>query len=471
MISIPAKTIKQTIIEILQTDDLSRDFLISESCRQGHKKQSVARTLLTLRDAGLVAIDGDTCRLRVEGMTVPERARDDQEKESLRSELSYTTRLYKEACRANAIEDYLIDTLREGLRAYEPIVPSLMPPPDEKKTEEVVVLHMGDLHSGEVVDRQETGGLFEYNIDIERILLQQLAETVVNLCRVKLSGYYLPKLVVFLLGDMVSTNIHNVLRSSTLTVVDSLLETAGLLGQFFSDLIPQFEIEVVCIPGNHGRTTDKPEYKRRYANWDFVLYHFLDIIFRFQSNITFHVPRSFLTVKDISGWKWLAFHGDGIRQWHGIPYYGIIRSLRNIRELMQVVRKRESFRDYRHLLGEMEEEHIDTFQEGTAMLVDELGNESYDYVTMGHFHTTASLDLVGGGEVLMNGSAKGPDEYSMGKMFLGTRPRFWLHGVHHRQGATWRYPINLDYIPEDMILRYQLVAERKLSTCLAATGV
>lgn len=138
---------------------------------------------------------------------------------------------------------------------------------------------------------------------------------------------------------------------------------------------------------------------------------------------------------------------------------------------MQVVRRRESFWDYRHLLGEMEDEHIDAFQEGTAMLVDELGQESYDYVTLGHFHTCADLDLVGGGEVFMNGSAKGPDEYSMGSMFLGTRPRFWLNGVHHRQGATWRYPINLDYIPMDLILRYQLAGNQKLSTLLAAVGV
>lgn len=93
-------------------------------------------------------------------------------------------------------------------------------------------------------------------------------------------------------------------------------------------------------------------------------------------------------------------HGDGIQSFGGIPHYGIKRMDSNFSQAL-VTQK----------------------------------NIYPNYICMGHYHTTNSLEKMGG-EIIMNGSLKGTDEFSLGKMFVGGNPSQLLFSMHPEHGIT-----------------------------------
>ena len=64
------------------------------------------------------------------------------------------------------------------------------------------------------------------------------------------------------------------------------------------------------------------------------------------------------------------------------------------------------------------------------------------HVLLAHFHNQGVLDKVTG-EVVLNGSMIGGNEYSLGRLFRSSDPKQLLMGVNPKYGPTWRFPINL----------------------------
>jgi hypothetical protein len=369
---------------------------------------------------------------------------------SLRDQIRVLSRKYKIALQDKTFEERVIDAFGDLLSAYPATAPPALPRKKPKIVDELACLHLGDWHFCEVVDIQDTGGLAEYNNEIALRRLQHLAETTVDICQNKLKGYRLKKLLVILLGDMVSTEIHDLLVNTPDTAVDSLLTALFLLGQFFHDLAANFhEVEVVGVTGNHGRLQQEKRYKQRYANWDFVLFQMLGLMLMNQPNIKFDIPKSIFTIKNIGGWDWVIFHGDPVRSWMGIPFYGIVRSLKNIRDLLELARSKKEREDLMREQARLQQEF-----EKVRKWWQEQGYR-FDYGAMGHFHTSGSLDI-GAGELFMNGAGIGTTDFSIGKMLIGSEPHHWLHGIHHEQGVSWRYNLHLDRIPISFKQRYQL---------------
>jgi len=120
-------------------------------------------------------------------------------------------------------------------------------------------------------------------------------------------------------------------------------------------------------------------------------------------------PKSFFIVKEISGWNFLVMHGDTIRSWMGIPWYGIERTMHKLGDLLQ--------------------------SKGVNI----------HYRVLGHFHNTGELDKKPG-EIIINGSVIGGTEYSLMALSGFERPTQLLFGVHKEIGATWRYPLRLDLV-------------------------
>lgn len=64
------------------------------------------------------------------------------------------------------------------------------------------------------------------------------------------------------------------------------------------------------------------------------------------------------------------------------------------------------------------------------------------YYLYGHFHTLSSSQHTTG-EVIMNGSWAGTDEYALEALGAYSEPYQWLMGIHKDYGLTWRLPIKL----------------------------
>jgi hypothetical protein len=212
------------------------------------------------------------------------------------------------------------------------------------------------------------------------------------------------------MGDFTSGTIHSELVESTRTnIVDWALSGATVVAQLIRDLASVFEeVEFVGVVGNHGRMQKEKRFKDVYVNWDYVTYHLLSLFLKGTKHVKFDIPRCFFRVREINNHNFLILHGDNIRQWMMIPWYGIDRAVHRLAELLA--------------------------SQG----------EFFEYVCMAHFHNLGQIDRVKG-EKIINGSVIGGNEFSLGNMFVSSDPKQLFFGVHKRVGITWRFPINLKF--------------------------
>jgi hypothetical protein len=154
--------------------------------------------------------------------------------------------------------------------------------------------------------------------------------------------------------------------------------------------------------------TQKPTFKNRYNNFDYLMYKYIEIKFENVPSVKVNVPKSPFIVKTIQDWNFLLLHGDGIKGFAGIPYYGMRRMDSQMSQLL-VTQK-------------------DTYPH---------------YICIGHFHDANSLSKIGG-RIIMNGSVKGADGFSIGKMFTASEPSQTIFSVHPDHGITWSFNLHID---------------------------
>ena len=334
-----------------------------------------------------------------------------------------TKKKYKKLLKEKVFQDELINLFKSEIKALPTVkIPGKIRASKSITNEEAILL-IGDTHIGEVVSKEETGGFGNYDFDVFNMRMGLLFEKVIDLTMNKMQGYSIPKLNVVCLGDMISGIIHDELvESANDTVIEWVLGGAIILSQLLLDLAQYFpSIEVTGVVGNHGRLSQKVRYKKRYVNWDYLMYQIISIMCINQKNIIFDFPKAFFIVKKIAGQEYLILHGDNIQMYKSIPWYGIERMITNFSQLLASQKK------------------------------------IFQHVLIAHFHNQGVLDKVTG-EIILNGSAIGGNEYSLGKLFRSSDPKQMLMGANSIYGPTWRFPINLLNADESN-LRYSYTTE------------
>ena len=358
--------------------------------------------------------------LRTKRLIQTAASRVKQDTEKLKSQQKYRSleTKYKILAKEKTLSDTVIQVLSHELKAL-PKVDLIWKTPELKTTKEVAGLLLGDTHIGEIVDRDEVMGLGEYNFDIFVKRLKFLATSMKSIAVKKLRGYQINKLIIFMLGDMISGMIHDELRENAEDIVFQVLNGAYVTAQFVLEMLRLFnEVEIEGVLGNHGRLTQKKHYKKRYTNWDFVFYQMLGMFLAGNDRVKCSFPKSPYLIRKIYDWGFLVMHGDNIKSWMGIPWYGIQRALWKLGDLLQ---------------GQGHKIH---------------------YRVLGHFHNTGELDRAPG-EFLINGSIIGGSEYSLNAIFEFDRPTQIFFGVHKEIGITWRYHLRLDLPEVDTVIPYK----------------
>jgi len=325
----------------------------------------------------------------------------------LKKEYSIVTQRYKKLIEEVADQEALIESIADRISILPPAPFTKTTYKESESSTETVLALLSDAHAGENIDPREIYGLNEYNFDILNLRTKLWAQKVIDIPTRKLKPKF-PRIVIGMLGDMVSGVIHEeLLRGTTGNIADWTIDYAYILAQALREIASVYEkVDVCCVVGNHGRLDKKPVFKAKYANWDYILYKNIELHLRDQKNVTFNIPRSFWLIKEIEGWRFLLLHGDNIRGWQGVPWYGINRAIAQLKEVL------------------------------------EAAGDHFEYMCLGHFHSLATLDRAKGGTII-NGSIKGIDEYSIGKLFTGNKAKQLICGVHPRWGKTWSYDIDL----------------------------
>ena len=240
---------------------------------------------------------------------------------------AYTRRLERQLARAKDKQADLVDAMyqaiSDGISTIN-IQPVEAPEPDRRrKHEEYAIVMLSDWQLGKKTDN------YDSQICADRI--DRLASKVVDITRVQRSDHPVKRCVIFALGDMLEGEL---IFPGQAWQIDSslyrqLFDGAEILAGFVRKMAATFEqVDVYCVPGNHGYLggRSRKDYHPE-SNADRILY-------RIAEKITLGDPRIYWEIPDIDyhlavdlgvNMKWFLRHGQQVRGYNGIPWYGWVR--------------------------------------------------------------------------------------------------------------------------------------------------
>lgn len=178
-----------------------------------------------------------------------------------------------------------------------------------------------DWHWGEVVSADEVNGLNEFNTTIARERAEAFFRSTLKLVKSFQKDITIDTLVLGVLGDMISGNIHAELLENNETLpADQIIEVQSVIASGIKLLADAgLKVKVVCHSGNHGRMTEKRRISTEAGNsLEYLMYHTIAKSFEGDSRVEFIIPRSYLSYVDINGFVVRFHHGHALRYAGGI---------------------------------------------------------------------------------------------------------------------------------------------------------
>jgi len=355
-----------------------------------------------------------------------DRIRLDKRAATYKAESTYYKKLYQRAIKDSNKSEILVDTIKRYVTPFKPVKQYPTRKPGSVKRghkAQVMVAPLTDTHVGDNVKREQTVGLNEYDIELFSRRMWGWSNQVLTLAEYRRNICDVDELVIPMLGDMISGDIHEELaRTNIDNCMMQMMYGAKIISQALMFLAPHFEeIKVPCVVGNHGRMTRKIQSKDRYMDWDYMLYQWVSVFVSKQTNIKFEIPKSTSHISTIANRNVLMMHGDSIGG--GGATATILRSVTALRSVLQ----------YK-----------------TQLVTDDEFNiaSSFDDVLLGHFHRVDEVDI-GTGSLHICGTMKGGDEYTISRLNLITKPKQIVLYFHPEHGQVGKEIIYLDKYDEE----------------------
>ena len=360
--------------------------------------------------------------------TVDDRIKLDRKLATYKAEMTHYKKLYENNLKETSKEEVILNSIEKltiPFAKQKLCVKGLPKGSSKGNTPQTVVAPLSDTHIGEHVDYEEMAGLNSYNFDIFNKRLYGWASQLLTLVELRRQFVPIDKLTIPMLGDMISGDIHDELIKTNLdNCLQQMIRGANLIAQALMYLAPHFkEIEVSCVVGNHGRMTRKPPMKNKYMDWDYMLYQWIAAFCKEQSNITFHIPKSYMSIINVCNRNILIMHGDNIAG--GGSRTSVTRLLTSLRSVVQFRKGLEN--EIERLNGASKKQIPSTF----------------DSVMMGHFHRCDELDI-GTGQALICGCMKGGDEFALQRLGAITKPQQIVTYWHPKYGMIGKETIYLN---------------------------
>lgn len=268
--------------------------------------------------------------------------------------------------------------------------------PAKERARVKAVMLWSDWHIGEVISDDETEGLGAYNYATALKRFDSMLDGFFRWVALQREAYVIDELILVGLGDYISGIIHDELTSTNeFPAPEQAVKAGYLIAEGLRKAATHSEmIRFVGVGAdNHSRLNRKPVAKRKYASsLSYVAHAVAREATRNLPGLKFVEANSVSHVEEIAGYRFLCTHGDTIRSWVGIPYYGIERR--------------------RHL-------------EASARMGTDL---AFSYMLLGHFHVPALI----GGNTIINGSLSGTSEFdhSVGRRSEPAQVAFLVHPEH-----------------------------------------
>jgi len=201
----------------------------------------------------------------------------------------------------------------------------IAPPPSDQDRQTIPIVQFSDWHLDENVRKDSVLGMNEYNPEIAK---ERADSTVYQMCKLishHQLKYNISAVVVSLLGDFIGGWIHEELMQTNSSSPLGATRTArnlllsGL--KYMHDNLRVDKIYVVCIGGNHSRTTKKVQYANfTDVSLEYGMYLDLQEICKQMglNKFDFIIPKAQLAVVSLLDKKILFAHGYEFKYQGGI---------------------------------------------------------------------------------------------------------------------------------------------------------
>jgi len=304
-----------------------------------------------------------------------------------------------------------IDELEEALalkRNSNPEIFDIIPISDEGgKSKSVAVAMFSDWHVDEVVDAESVLGLNEFNPEVADKRIRNLFINLNKLVSHAQRSYHIDEMIICLIGDMASGYIHDeLMQTNSMSPLEGIrFAKSHILSGFkyLQENTKVSKIKVVCVVGNHTRTTKKNQYSNASrVNNEYEM--FVDVAefckLMGLDKFEFIIPRSEMAVITIFGHRILLTHGSHLVYNSGIGGL-VVPVMRWFSRIAKVFNVEQAW--------------------------------------LGHFHQSVFTK-----NIIINPSLIGYSAFAMGKGFEKEEPTQTMLIWNEKRGITQYTPIFLD---------------------------
>ncbi|MBX6362186.1 MAG: hypothetical protein IRZ03_19210 [Acidobacterium ailaaui] len=284
-----------------------------------------------------------------------------------------------------------------------------------------MILPLFDMQFGQLVRPEDTpGGCGGFNSDVFRKRFDRYVQAVGANALDYAHSHTIENVAFVFGGDMVEGD-GTIYRGQSwqleMDAAEQVVRLKDILASGLDELIGLFKeeigvkrIAVFWIPGNHGKAGGKRAGATPATlSYDYLLGRWMQETLKNYPVDRFVVEPGGEILFDSRGWIFRVIHGDEVRGWGGIPFYGLTR------------------------------------MDAAAV---RLHNIVFDYLLLGHHHRAASIPI-GAAEHLMSGDWVGHNNMARtGSAPLG-RPSQWQYFVAKEYGVCDRSLIQLT-LPDEI---------------------
>ena len=277
-------------------------------------------------------------------------------------------------------------------------------PSTTEKGEATALWLASDWHVGEKVTFGQTNGINEYNPKIAKERGERFFRNALKLTSISGAEVNIKTVVLALLGDFVTNHLHEQnIETNYMAPIEETIYAQNIIISGLEYVLKhsKYNLTLVCVSGNHARTTDKVRFGSENGHsLEYFMYCSIANYFRNEKRITVIIPEGAHAYINVYTYTVRFLHG------HDIKYGGGVGGI--------------------------------TIPINKAIAQWDRARQAY-LTCCGHFH-----QLFDGGSFLVNGSMIGYNAFALSIKASAERPaqRFCL--IDKTRGKTITAPILFD---------------------------
>lgn len=189
-------------------------------------------------------------------------------------------------------------------------------------TEATAVVLASDWHLEETVNPATVNNMNKFTIDVAQKRVEQFFQNTLKLLKKEQQSTKIDTLVLALLGDFISGNIHEeLLENCSMRPIDAIIFAENLIAGGIQFVLDNSSVNLVipCHVGNHTRITKKVHISTEKGNsLETFMYHHLQNHFKSNPRVKFLVSDGYLSYLTIYDFTIRFHHGHAIKYGGGV---------------------------------------------------------------------------------------------------------------------------------------------------------